>query len=274
MAESARVRVPGGAEVEVRTEGTGEPLLLIQTALAPDELVPLSQEKGIAGRFRVIDCRRRGYGTSSPVAGSGSVARDAADCLAVLHGLEAVPAHVLGASYSGAVALELAARAPGAVRTLTVIEPPPAHGPPADDFFAANRRLLAAFEGNGVTMALEEFTRVLGTPSWLDERERADPVLVRKVEQDATTFFRADVPALLTWRFEPAQAAAVNCPVMYIGGAASHPWFTHVHAWIKELFPGTEDHLIAGAGHSVASTHSSTVGALVAAFLSRNLILS
>ncbi len=48
------------------------------------------------------------------------------------------------------------------MRTLTVVEPPPAHGPPAAEFFAANRRLMEVFAEQGVAEALEEFTRVAG----------------------------------------------------------------------------------------------------------------
>lgn len=266
---SKTVPVAESTVVEVHDTGAGEPLLLIQTALASDELVALSREPAIAGSFRVIDARRRGYGHSSPVEGPGSVARDAADCLAVLTALQARPAHVVGVSYSGAVALELAATVPEAVASLTLIEPPPRHGPPAAEFVAANERLLATFARDGVSAALEEFTRILGTPSWLAERASADPDLVVRVERDAETFFGSDVPALIGWQFDPARAAAVTCPVLYVGGSASHPWFAHVHDWVVRLFPACEDHLIAGAGHSVVATHSTQVAALIAQFLAR-----
>lgn len=166
------VEVADGAALEVHEAGEGESLLLIQTAFTADELVPLSREASTD--FRVIDCRRRGYGCS-PMDGPGSVARDAADCLAVLSTLAARPAHVLGTRYSGAVALELADSAPDAVRTLTLIEPPSRHGPPAREFTAANEHLSEVFVREGVTAALEEFSRAVGAPSWLAERATADP---------------------------------------------------------------------------------------------------
>lgn len=111
--------------MEVDVHGDGQPLLLIQTALQPEALVPLSRQPEIAQNFRVIDCRRRGYGPDGTAGEPGSVHRDAVDCLAVLSALDAAPAHVLGTSYSAAVALELAAIAPSAALTLTLIEPPP-----------------------------------------------------------------------------------------------------------------------------------------------------
>lgn len=269
MTTTEIIRVGGDAAVEVRTSGAGEPLVLIQTALAPEELLLLAAEPEIAERYQVIDCRRRGYGLSTSVTGPGSVTRDATDCLRVLDHLGVGSAHVLGVSYSGAVALEMAGTTPEVVASLTLIEPPPRHGPPAAEFVESTQRLVAIFERAGVTAALEEFTRVLGTPSWLAERAQADPAFVARIERDATTFFTADAPALLTWQFDPARAASVTCPVLYIGGADTHPWFAHVHRWVKDIFPHCEDHLIAGAGHSVVATHSHQVAHLLASFLAR-----
>lgn len=270
MVSVQTVRVADDAWVEVRSTGAGESLLLIQTALDPAALVPLSCAPRIAERFRIIDCRRRGYGASSPAGNPGSIVRDAVDCHAVLRALGCDRAHVLGTSYSGAVALELAATAPELVRTLTLVEPPPRHGPPANEFTAANAHLLGVFERDGVTQALEEFTRALGAPSWLAERADADPALVARIENDAATFFTADIPALMRWEFPQARSTEVECPVLYLGGAESPASFTHVRTWVKELFPECEDHLIPGAGHSLATTHSQQVSELLVDFLARH----
>ncbi len=270
MTSPRTVQVADAVTVDVHDHGDGEPLLLIQTALLTEALVPLSHESEIARNFRVIDCRRREYGPSGTVSEPGSVRRDALDCLAVLDALSARPAHILGTSYSAAVALELAAIDPSAVRTLTLIEPPPRHGPPTEEFLAANRRLHDAYTAEGVTQALEQFNRALGIPSWLEERSTANEQHIAQVERDATTFFASDVPALLGWVFEPARTAAITCPVLYIGGAESHPWFAHVHRWVTEIFPHCEDHLVDGAGHTVASTHSHVVAELVANFAAKH----
>lgn len=272
MVTTRTVSVGAGAHVEIRTKGVGESLVLIQTALSPEQLVPLSNAPAIVNRFHVIDCRRQGYGLSSSVDGPGSVARDANDCLTVLRDLDVTSAHILGTSYSGAVALEVAATAPEMVATLTLIEPPPLHGPPAAEFLASNRDLIGAFERDGVTAALELFTQRAGAPSWLAERAEASPEIVAENEQNAKTFFTADVPALLDWQFDADPGRDRHLPVLYIGGTASHPWFSHVHRWVTETFPQCEDHLIEGAGHSVVATHTKQVSQLLAEFLSRHPI--
>lgn len=260
-------RIPvAGAHVDASVSGSGEPILFIQTALDTEELVPLTQEPLLAEHHRVIDCRRRGYG-SSPAEGPGSVVRDAEDALAVLQALDAMPAHVVGVSYSAAVALELAASAPGVVATLTLIEPPPRHGPSADEFLQANDRLRQTFERDGVGAALDAFTRVLGVTPWLEERRSLPRDEVERLEHDAYAFFARDIPALVEWHFNPARAAVVTQPVLYLGGTASHPWFAEVGRWVKLLLPQTEDHLIAGAGHDLSASHSREVAEILRHFI-------
>jgi pimeloyl-ACP methyl ester carboxylesterase len=266
------------ALLDVHERGEGEPLLLVQTALSVDELVPLGRHAALAA-YRVLDLRRRGYAARateqrdapSGHVGSapGSVVLDAEDCAAVLQQLDIARAHVLGTSYSAAVALELASRHPDLVSSLTLVEPPPANVAAGEQFRDANRRLAQVFEQDGVTAALEEFTHVLGTRSWLTERAAADQELVARIEQDAAVFFGRDVPALVGWRFGSVEAGRVTAPVLYVGGADSGSWFQQVHRWVLDLFPQAEHHLLTGAGHTVVSTHTDEVAALVARFLDR-----
>jgi pimeloyl-ACP methyl ester carboxylesterase len=52
-------------------------------------------------------------------------------------------AHIVGLSYSGAVAMQLAADAAERVHSLTLLEPPPVHVASAPEFRSANERLFA-----------------------------------------------------------------------------------------------------------------------------------
>ena len=86
---------------------------------------------------------------------------------------------------------------------------------------------------------------------------------------DATVFFTRDVPALLGWRYDRQDACRVTAPVLYVGGAQSGRWFGQVHDWVRDLFPQAEHHVLAGAGHTVVSTHTDVVARLLAGFLRR-----
>jgi pimeloyl-ACP methyl ester carboxylesterase len=221
-----RVSLPD-AVLEVTERGSGEPVLLIQTALTADELLPLADHQGLRDDFRVIAHHRRGYGASSPVDGPGSVERDALDCQQLLSTLGATRAHVVGLSYSGAVALQLAISAPDLVHSLCLIEPPPLHTPSAAEFVAANAELTDLHRRQGAEAALERFGRIIG-PEWRRDLEAQLPGAAERAERDAATFFATDLPALLEWGFGADDARRISQPTLYVGGTASGPWFAEV----------------------------------------------
>jgi pimeloyl-ACP methyl ester carboxylesterase len=257
----------GEASLEVETLGEGQPVVVIQTALDAHELRPLAQRLAASGRHRVIHYHRRGYAGSDPVVGRSSIARDAADCRALIAALGVAPAHVVGASYSAAVALTLASSAPESVRTLTAIEPPPVEVPSAPEFRGANARLQHTYRRHGSAAALDEFMTTLVGLGWRQERERDHPGSAGALERDAVTFFEHDVPALLSWQFGTEEAAAVRCPVLYLGGSESGPWFAEVRTRVLDLLPGARAETVAGSGHLLASTHPAETARLVLDFL-------
>jgi pimeloyl-ACP methyl ester carboxylesterase len=273
MSKSAMRRVPlDGVELEVEVRGTGEPVVLIQTALVADEFLPLASQPALADHYRVIRYHRRGYAQSSPVQGAGSIQRDAADAQALLAALGVARAHVVGVSYSGAVALQLAADAPTWVHSLTLLEPPPVHVPSAAQFFAANAQLTEDYHAYGPVVGLDRFlTRVIG-PDWRADIERTVPGAADQLQRDTGTFFDTDLPALLAWRFGAEDARRITQPVLHIGGSDSGQWFAEVRQLMLAWLPQAEDVVLAGADHSLALTHPGEVAAAVVAFLRRHPI--
>ena len=257
-------------ELAVEVSGDGEPLVVIQTALDVDELRPLATRLGAGGRHRVVQYHRRGYG-ASPRSGASArgVADEAADCAALLGELALGPAHVVGASYSAAIALTFAADFPDLVRSLVVMEPPPTHVPSSSEFLAANANLLETYEAEGPAAALDELQTLLVGPGWRAASERERPGSVRDLERDAETFFSSDVPALVRWSFGREDADRVRCPVIHIGGSESGPWFAEVRTWVHDLLPHAEGAVVGGAGHALAWSHADQVAALVVDFLDR-----
>lgn len=262
------VSVPG-AELEVASWGAGEPVVCIQTALTADELLPVASHPALAGHRKVL-YHRRGYEGSTAVAGPGSIPRDAGDCLALLDELGIDRAHVVGVSYSAAVALQLAADAPDRVHSLAVMEPPPVMVETRDEFGEANRRLLANRRAHGPAVALDQFLDMLVGADWRDRLEALLPGSVAQMEYDAITFFDSDVPALLDWEFGDDEVGRVACPLLHVCGTDSGPWFAAVRARVLEWFPHAEDVVIQGADHSLALTHAPQVADAVATFLHRH----
>ena len=261
--------VPEGAlEVEVR--GAGEPVLLIQTALVADELVPLADQLLLGGDVQVIGYHRRGYGRSTPARGPGSITTDAFDCHQLLAALGIDRAHVVGVSYGAAVALQLAASVPDCVHSLCVIEPPPVDVPSAAEFLAANAELQDDHRRYGPAIALERFMVRLEGHRWRHDLEQHLPGAVAQVERDAATFFIADSPALVSWRFGSADAAGITQPALYVGGTESGPWFAQMRQQLLDWLPQAEDLVVQGADHSLVLTHVDEIAPAVASFLRRH----
>lgn len=260
----------GDVGLEVEGIGNGETLVVIQTALNADELRPFAEQTARHGDYQVIHYHRRGYAGSAPVLWPGSMAAEVADCRALLHALKVGPAHVVGVSYSAAIALNLASAAPEAVRTLTVMEPPPIGVPSGPEFLAVSARLSETFHAKGPLVALEEFLTMLVGPDWRRESERDLPGSVAAMERDAVTFFESDLPALLSWEFGSEDAARITCPVLYVGGSNSGPWFAQVRGRMLQLLPHAQDTTVQGAGHLLALTHPFATAELVVDFLRRH----
>lgn len=262
-----RVAIDGG-QVEAVVLGSGDPITLVPTALTADELLPLAER--LQGRFQVVHYHRRGYAGSSPAAPPGSVAEDAADCARLLAALDIGRAHVLGASYSAAVALQLAVDHPDLVHTLTLVEPPPVHGPADAAFRAANAALAADRQARGPEATVERFLVSSMGSDWRGRLDVAVPGTSAQVLRDSRTFLDVDMPALLSWPFDVATAARVRCPVLHLSGGDHDPLFDGVgdlvHAWL----PHAEQVTIAGAGHDVALTHPDAVIEVLVPFLARH----
>ena len=262
----------GGITLEVHDVGRGDPVVLVQTALTADELVPLADRLVDRGGYRAIVYHRRGYANSSPVQGPGSVVRDAADCRDLIVALGLGKVHIVGYSYSGAVGLQLAVDAAENVHTLTLIEPPPVHVPSAAEFRAANARLQEVRRARGPVTALEEFLGLVIGPNWRTEVEQRLPGAAKQMQRDTTTFFDTDLPALLSWRFDAEDAERVACPVLHVSGTDSGPWFAEVRDLVLTWLPQAEDVLLAGADHSLALTHTPQIADALADFLGRHPI--
>jgi pimeloyl-ACP methyl ester carboxylesterase len=106
------------SDLHVSWSGSGEPVLLVHGsfALARDAF---AEQAPLADEFRLGLVDRRGFG-ASPDTARVDFEQDAEDLVRLLD----EPAHLVGHSYGGIGCLLAAARRPGAVRSLTVIEPP------------------------------------------------------------------------------------------------------------------------------------------------------
>jgi 3-oxoadipate enol-lactonase len=114
------VTAPDGARLFVVERGAREPVLFLP-GLGYGTWSWARQVGKVSSVATVLVMNNRGAGRSDKPAGPYSIGQLAEDAHAVLAERSALPAHIVGSSMGGYVALTLALRHPEAVRSLTLI---------------------------------------------------------------------------------------------------------------------------------------------------------
>ncbi|HWM05804.1 MAG TPA: alpha/beta hydrolase [Actinophytocola sp.] len=114
------VTAPDGARLFVAERGAGEPVLFVP-GLGYGTWSWSRQVETVSSVATALVMDNRGAGRSDKPAGPYSIDQLADDAHAVLAQRSALPAHVVGSSMGGYIALTLALRHPEAVRSLTLI---------------------------------------------------------------------------------------------------------------------------------------------------------
>jgi 3-oxoadipate enol-lactonase len=261
-----------GITLAYESRGSGEPVVFIHGALIADTFKPLLTEAALSD-FRLIRYHRRGHGGSSPAETPSTMQQNAEDCLALMRSLGAEPAHVVGHSGGGVIALEVVRQAPGSVRSLTLMEPALLDVPSGAELFTRLAPVLQAYASGDKQGAAEGFiNRVCGDTACA----HADSVLpgsMQQVEADADTFFGKEFPGFSGWSFTKEDAARVNQPVLAVIGAESGErsgWsgYAEIQARLLDWFPQAKPFVLPRAAHllQVENPHDMAEG--LAAFLS------
>jgi pimeloyl-ACP methyl ester carboxylesterase len=262
-----------GVELAYETRGAGEPVVLIHGALIADAFWPLLEEPALTDRYHVITYRRRGYGRSPRPSEPVSLARQAADCRGLLGHLGVERAHVVGHSYGGAIALELAMRSPHIVGALALLEPALILGSSGDDYRESLRRAMQRYREEGPAPVVEEMLRV----RWgEDPRQALEPVLPGAFDQairDAATTFEAEGPALLEWEMGEAQLRNVRQPALVVMGERSQifsPRFVETFELLLRWLPDAEGYVLPEAAHGLQLQNPRATSAALADFFARH----
>ncbi|WP_037045654.1 alpha/beta fold hydrolase [Pseudonocardia halophobica] len=259
-----------GAELEVAVEGSGETIVFIHGGGMADSFLPVALDPVVRGHYRTVRYRRRGYGASSPVQGPVAVAEHASDCRALLGELGVQRAHVVGQSYGGAVALQLAVDAPEVVTTLALFEPALLAVPSGPIFFEQVAPVFQMYERGDRVGAVDAFMTAVSDSSWRRNVERTVPGGVEQAEKDAATLFESDLASLGTWELTAEQTATVRQPVLYVIGSRSLPVIREGRDLLRSWLFRMEDVVLDGATHFLQMEQPSAAAAALADFLKRH----
>jgi len=260
-----------GYPLAIRQAGRGPALVLLHGSLN-DLRAFDAQVDALAASHRVVAVSLR---HCWPDAWDGrgddfTVATHADDVAALIATLDLAPAHVLGHSRGGAVAIDLALRHPALVRSLVLADPGGLEGllpdTPQGRALAAQTaamfaRLADDLAAGDAVAAARRFADALGGPGTWDRRTDAQRAIV--LDNVATGPHCAERP-----RFARADLASLAMPLLLVTGERSP---AHYRPMLEAL-AGCNDRVralvtIPGAAHAMNREQPAAFNAAVLEFL-------
>ena len=259
---------PAGCNLVYLQRGDGAPLVFIHGALC-DARYWAPQLEFFSQSHRAIAVSLRHCWPDVWDGGDDYTAgRHVDDLIAFLGWLDAGPVHLVGHSRGGRLAIHVAARAPGLVKSLALYQPggaydatflPPAPAPTLAVDTPLARIMAGEIEG-GLKMFLDG---VAGDGGWESARD------------DLRTILRANARTLIAMSrdaSEPmtrAAAEAIKAPTLLIGGDAIPTGFIRVLDALEGYVKDAHRARIASASHFANLENPQIFNIVLAAFLGR-----
>jgi pimeloyl-ACP methyl ester carboxylesterase len=251
--------------------GAGMPVVLIHGAFSDYRSWEL-QQIAYGRAYRAIALSLRGFYPDALPASELFSAEGHVEDLGYVLAKLGEPAHLIGHSRGGRIALHVAARFPNRVRSLVLAEP---GGTLAPDFLPAAAKAAMGIAGPDVR---HEAQRLIdagqadqGLRLYVDSGHGEGtwdrtPELFRRVAMaNARTIASMIADASAQISREIAQRVAV--PTLFVAGSASAPLFGHIIDTLKASMPDARRVTIDGATHFLNLTHQAEFDRAVLRFL-------
>jgi len=246
-----------GVQVEYELLGDGDPVVL------PHARPFVSWYEPLAG---ALDRAVLRYRRSVPSGASWRVEDDAVLCARLLARLGVERPDVVGHSYGGLVALELARDHGVEPRSVALLEPATIGLLPADEAAARMGGLLRAAQSDGPA-AMSTFLRVVCGEDAAAKLDRLVPGAVDEAVAHADAFFAGEFPAAIRWSFAPGDVRA-DLPVLIVRGTASAPRSVEAVEIVRSWFPGSATQVLDGASHLLVAEEPTAIAARLTEFWS------
>jgi pimeloyl-ACP methyl ester carboxylesterase len=271
--EVHRARV-NGVDLPYVDQGHGPSVVFVH-GVPGDHRIFEGQRGAVAERYRFIAPTQRYFGPDPwPDDGAGfSMATHADDLAAFLRELGGGPAHVVGWSYGGGIAIVLAVRHPEWVKSLFVYEPGLATfvTDPADVQIAGEDRkdmraaaAIAAKAGDTDAAVRLLMDGVAGRPGTFD---RLDPAVRASLLDNGRTL----PPALLSAAPPPpitcAELGQIRVPVSIAKSELARPFYRIAADTAHRCIPKSRMIVIDGGGHFALVEHASAFNEAMLSFL-------
>jgi pimeloyl-ACP methyl ester carboxylesterase len=212
--------------------------------------------------YRAVAIDLPGFGEAQPT----NELRPWSDVLESMDALELSDAAVVGNSFGGAVALNVAAVAPERVTSLMLVSAPPPGLEPSSELKAAWEAEESALERGDIEAAVRAVVDVWTLPDAPPGlRDRVARMQRRAFELQAEAEASTEVP-------QPAEADApalgrIDIPVLVASGEFDLPDFRLGAESLAKLLPDAHRAVIAGAGHLAPLEQPKAFDRLMVGFL-------
>jgi pimeloyl-ACP methyl ester carboxylesterase len=260
----------GEREVSFIVQGVGEAVLLIHGALS-EAYQPLFDRPELGG-YQLIAYDRPGFGNSSRPAAPVPIAEEAANARALLRHLGVEHAHVVGHSYGGAVALQLALDFPESVTSLALLEPAiPSVLLTSPDMGAAIGTAVSRYQEGDHATALDNFLAAACGPTYRARFESALPQgAFERAVASVDTIFQCDLTALPNWTFGSAEARGLQAPMLLVVGAETLPLLHAIDAQLRQWLPQAEHFVLPASTHLLMLENALGMAQVLAAFFAQH----
>jgi len=226
--------------------------------------------ESLAPEYRVDAPDLLGYGTSEPWRpGAPFHFRDDLARLVAQFADDADPLHVVGHSYGGFLALQLALARPQAVRSLALFEPVAFGVLDRIDDAEALRALPQVGQGYPLDRPGADEAWLLEFVDWWNGEGawQALPEETRASFREVAWKLSREVASLVADRTDRASYGTIAVPTLLLGGDRSPPTEQRVLAALAAALPHASLQILPGVGHMGPITHPAVVNAAIRAHL-------
>jgi pimeloyl-ACP methyl ester carboxylesterase len=264
-----------GVELEYRTFGSGEPVMLVHAGIFADFFTPLCEQRALTEHYLLVNYHRVGCAGSSRASGPVAIAEEARQCRSLMRFLGIECAHVVGHSNSANLVLQLAMDAPEVVHSLVVAEPALMTVPSALTARAFIGTAMQQYAAGDKAAAIDTFLKGTCGPDYRDVLDAALPGALARYAADAGTFFQQQLPAMQQWTFGRVEASRITQPVLAVIGERSRelsPIWNERHQLLLDWLPNTEQFVLPAAAHLLQVENPRGMAEGLAAFFARHPI--
>ncbi len=265
-----------GNTVNVRDAGDGPPVILLHSSSSHSgQWKQLSDQ--ISDKFRVLAPDLHGYGQSDPLPEDDRpyFRHDTAIVNMLMDTLDA-PAHLVGHSLGGTIAVRVALERPDRVASLTLIEPvlfnllEESEDPTRAEYLQLAHAMMVLVRFGDRERAARLFLDYWVGPGALDGMDDGTrDYTVRTIDRVADDWFgiSAYAPGALT----AADLHGVSPRTLLLCGEKTKPSTRRIAEILREALPEVEYREIPGAGHLSPITHPARVNEIIIGFIERQI---